>query len=355
MKSPLFSPLQIRSLVFKNRIFVSPMCQYSSHEGFPTSWHLVHLGSRAIGGAACIIQEATAVVPEGRITPNDAGIWSDAHIDAYRPITQFIKDNGSIPAIQLAHAGRKASVSPPWEGGHSLSPNNGGWAIVGPSSIPIDEKSASPHDLNQQEINNIIQSFNQAAARSLAAGFDVIELHAAHGYLLHEFLSPLSNKRTDRYGGSLENRLRLLLEIASSVRHIWPQHLPVFVRLSASDWVDGGWDVHQSTLLCSQLKEIGIDFIDVSSAGLVPYAKIETGPGFQVPFCSAIRRDTGLLTGAVGMITDPRQAEHIIAAQEADVVLLARELLRDPYWPLHAAHALGVDITWPQQYERAKY
>lgn len=354
MTSSLFTPLTLRSLVFKNRIFVSPMCQYSSHDGFPETWHLVHLGSRAVGGAACIIQEATAITPEGRISPGDLGIWSDAHIATYQPITQFIRNNGAIPAIQIAHAGRKASISPPWQGSKLVQPAQGGWNVVAPSALPFDDSLACPHALDEKQIGLIVQSFTQAAQRSLAAGFDVVEIHAAHGYLLHEFLSPLSNKRQDRYGGSLENRLRLVLDVAASVRAVWPQDLPVFVRISASDWVDGGWDLPQSIELCRQLKKRGIDFIDVSSAGLVPYAKVEVGPSYQVPFAEAIKRDVGIPTGAVGMITDPHQAEQIIASNKADVVLLARELLRDPYWPLHAAHSLGVDVTWPPQYERAK-
>lgn len=318
----------------------------------PTTWHLVHLGSRAIGGAACVIQEATAVSPEGRISPNDAGIWNDAHAEAYRPIAQFIKDSGSVPGIQIAHAGRKASTNAPWA--DRKTPIQNGWQVIAPSALPFDVHSPLPVAINEQDIPKLVEQFVSAAEHSLAAGFDVIEIHAAHGYLLHEFLSPLSNQRTDRYGGSLENRMRLALEVAAAVRKIWPQHLPVFVRISASDWADGGWDIQQSTVLCSKLKDIGIDFIDVSSGGNVPNAKISLGPGYQVPFAAAIKRDAKIATGAVGMITEPEQAEQIISSGQADVVLLARELLRDPYWPLHAAHKLGIDIAWPKQYDRAK-
>jgi 2,4-dienoyl-CoA reductase-like NADH-dependent reductase (Old Yellow Enzyme family) len=351
MKSKLFSPIALRGVTFRNRIFVPPMCQYSARDGMPSAWHLVHLGSRAVGGAGCIIQEATAVAPEGRISPTDLGIWNDQQAEAYRPITHFIKDNGGVPAIQLAHAGRKASTSTPWK---TEQPVEETWQVVAPSALPFDEKSPMPHALSEQEIAGIIQSFVKAAERSLTAGFQAVELHAAHGYLLHEFLSPLSNNRTDRYGGSLENRMRLVVEIATAVRQVWPQDLPVFVRISATDWVEGGWDLQQSTALCAKLKEIGIDFIDVSTAGLVPHAKITTGPGYQVQFAAAIKRDVQIATGAVGEITGPEQAEQIIALEQADVVLLGREMLRDPYWPLHAARALGVDTAWPKQYERAK-
>lgn len=352
MSHSLFSSLTLRSLTFKNRIFVSPMCQYSSHDGLPGAWHLVHLGSRAIGGAACVIQEASAVSPEGRITSYDAGIWNDAQAAAYRPITQFIKDNGAVPGVQIAHAGRKASTSVPWADRKTPAANS--WQVIAPSALPFDEHSPQPAAIDEQDIPKLIGQFVNAAEHSLTAGFDVIEIHAAHGYLLHEFLSPLSNRRTDRYGGSLENRMRLVLEVADAVRKIWPQHLPVFVRISASDWTDGGWDLQQSIALCSKLKDIGIDFIDVSSGGNVPHAKIPVGPGYQVPFAAAIKRDVKIPTGAVGLITEPEQAEQMISSGQADAVLLARELLRDPYWPLHAAHKLGVDIEWPKQYDRAK-
>jgi 2,4-dienoyl-CoA reductase-like NADH-dependent reductase (Old Yellow Enzyme family) len=356
MRGNLFSPLTLRSVTFKNRIFVSPMCQYSSTDGMPSDWHLVHLGSRAVGGAACVIQEATAVTPDGRISPSDAGIWSDAQMEAYKPIVQFIKANDAIPGIQIAHAGRKASVSAPWEGGGDkpVQPAQGGWPIVAPSSLPFDAGWLTPRELGGPEIGMLIQAFVKAAQRSLKAGFEVIEIHAAHGYLLHEFLSPLSNQRSDKYGGSLENRMRLTLEVAAAVRKVWPDNLPVFVRISASDWAEGGWEITQSVTLCHKLKELGIDLIDASSGGLVPHAKIPAGPGYQVPFAAAIKQESKIVTGAVGMIVSPEQAEQIIATHQADVVLLARELLRDPYWPLHAADALGINVTWPKQYDRAK-
>lgn len=351
MTCKLFSPFALRGVTFRNRIFVSPMCQYSSRDGMPEAWHLVHLGSRAVGGAGCIIQEATAVAPEGRISANDLGVWNDAQAEAYKPIVRFIRDNGAVPCIQLAHAGRKASASPPWKD-EQAKPEM--WQPVAPSAVPFDDGSPLPRALSEPEIADIVQAFVRAAERSLAAGFEIVELHAAHGYLLHEFLSPLSNRRMDRYGGSLENRMRLVLEAAAAVRRVWPQHLPVFVRISATDWVEGGWDLQQSTALCSKLKEIGIDLIDVSSGGLVPYAKIPAGPGYQVPLAAAIRQKVNMASGAVGMIISPEQAEQIIATGQADIVLLARELLRDPYWPLHAARTLGVNVAWPRPYERAK-
>lgn len=354
MTSNLFTPFKLRSIEFRNRIFVSPMCQYSSQDGIPQAWHLVHLGSRAVGGAACVIQEATAVSAEGRISPSDAGIWNDAQMEAYKPITRFIKEQGAVPGIQIAHAGRKASMPAPWDGNKGLDETQGGWPVVAPSALPFNDDYPKPRVLTETEIGAVVQSFVQAAKRSLAAGYEVIEIHAAHGYLLHEFLSPLSNQRTDRYGGSLENRMRLTLEVAEAVRKIWPDHLPVLTRISASDWAEGGWDIQQSIELCKKLKVIGIDLIDTSSGGLVPYAKIPAAPNYQVPFAAAIRKDADMPTGAVGMITAPEQAETIIAQKQADVVLLARELLRDPYWPLHAAQALGTDIDWPKQYDRAK-
>jgi 2,4-dienoyl-CoA reductase-like NADH-dependent reductase (Old Yellow Enzyme family) len=320
----------------------------------PGTWHLVHYGSRAAGGVACIVQEATAVSPEGRISPGDLGLWNDEQAAAYRPITQFIKENGTIPGVQLAHAGRKASTSAPWEGGKSVEEKKGGWPIVAPSALPFDTDSVVPKALTEPEIEVIIQAFAKAAERSVSAGFEVIELHAAHGYLLHEFLSPLSNKRTDRYGGSLENRMRLTLEVASVVRKVWPQRFPLFVRISASDWVEGGWDVQQSVVLCNKLKEIGVDLIDVSSGGIVPDAKIVVGPGYQVPFSAVIKSECQTVTGTVGMIISPHQAEQIIAMHQADVVFLGREFLRDPYWPIHAAQTLGTDTEWPKQYGRAK-
>lgn len=353
--SQLFSPLRLRELTFRNRIFVSPMCQYSSIDGMPSAWHLVHLGSRAVGGAGLVMVEATGVTPEGRISPHDSGIWSDAHRDAFAPIAQFIKEQGSVPGIQLAHAGRKASTDKPWLGGGPIPAAKGGWQPVAPSALPFSPKHNMPRTMAQADIDELIAAFADATRRALAAGFEVVELHAAHGYLLHEFLSPLSNRRTDQYGGSLENRMRLPLDVARGVREVWPAKLPLFVRISATDWVEGGWDLEQSIEFCRHLKEIGVDLIDCSSAALVPDAKVPAGPGFQVPFAQAIRKEASIATGAVGFITEAFQAEQIVATGEADAVLLARELLRDPYWPLHAAQKLGAEIDyWPKQYLRAK-
>jgi 2,4-dienoyl-CoA reductase-like NADH-dependent reductase (Old Yellow Enzyme family) len=350
----LFTPLQLRELSVRNRIFVSPMCQYSSEEGIPTDWHLVHLGSRAVGGAGLVMVEATAVSPEGRISPKDSGIWSDAHAEAFSRITRFIKARGAAPAIQLAHAGRKASTDLPWRGGKAVPPERGGWQPIAPSAIPFSETYPMPRGMSLDDIETVVGQFAAATRRALAAGFEVVEVHNAHGYLLHEFLSPLSNHRADEYGGSLANRMRLPLRIARTVREIWPSNLPVFVRISASDWAEGGWDLTQSIELCKRYKELGIDLIDCSSGGLVPGAKIPTEPGYQVPFARAIRREVGIATGAVGLITRPQEAEQILAEGDADVVLLARAMLRDPYWPLHAAKVLGVEIAWPVQYQRAK-
>ncbi len=351
--SQLFQPLKIRDVEFRNRVFVSPMCQYSSDEGVPTDWHLVHLGSRAVGGAACVIVEATGVSPEGRISPWDSGLWSQQQARAFVRINRFIKDQGSVPAVQLAHAGRKASTAQPWNGGGAVPVGSGGWKPLGPSAIAFDEHSPVPREMSIGDIDAVVEQFIASARLSADAGFEVIELHMAHGYLLHEFLSPLANHRTDQYGGSLENRMRLPLRIASAVREVWPAGLPLFVRISATDWAEGGWDLPQSVLLAKKMKEIGIDLIDCSSGGQVPHAKIPLGPGYQVPFAEAIRRETGIATGAVGMITEAHQAEKIITSGQADVVLLARELLRDPYWPLHAAKELGAKIEWPKQYGRA--
>lgn len=352
--SKLFSPLQMRSLTLRNRIFVSPMCQYSCADGLPNDWHMVHLGSRAVGGAAMVIVEATAVAPEGRISPSDCGLWNDAQAEAFAPVAHFIAAQGAIPAIQLGHAGRKASVVPPWQGGGAAQEDAGGWPPVAPSALPFGPGSPQPVELDVADLERIAGQFEASARRALKAGFQVVELHMAHGYLLHQFLSPLSNKRDDAFGGSLENRMRLPLEVAHRVRAIWPEELPVMVRLSVTDWVDGGWDLHQSLVLCEHLKELGVDLIDCSSGGLVPDAVIPAAPGFQTPFAAAIREQVGIATGAVGLITAAVQAEQIIATGSADVVLLARELLRDPYWPIHAAAALKVDHPWPVQYERAK-
>jgi len=351
----LFSPLTLRQLTFKNRIFVSPMCQYSSDDGLPTDWHLVHLGSRAVGGAALVIVEATAVSPEGRITPWDSGIWSDRHADAFRRITTFLKQSGAVPGVQLAHAGRKASTEAPWRGGRPFPVDHPlAWQTLAPSAIPFHAGDPTPREMTHADIDKVAADFAAATRRSLDAGFEVIEIHAAHGYLLHEFLSPLSNHRTDEYGGSFENRVRLLLRVARETRAVWPAKWPVFVRLSVTDWADGGWDLEQSVRLSAMLKELGIDLIDCSSGALVPGVKIPVGPGYQVTFAQAIRQRAGIATGAVGMITDPHQAEQILAAGQADAVLLARALLADPYWPLHAAKALGADAAWPEQYLRAK-
>ena len=352
--SKLFTPFRVRDITFRNRVFVSPMCQYSSEDGMPNDWHLVHLGSRAVGGAGLVMVEATAVSPEGRITPQDSGIWSDAHAGAFVRITDFVKANGAVPGVQLAHAGRKASTEVPWRGDKGLSPDHGGWTPLAPSAIQFSDNYPLPREMSSRDVNTVIDQFAAATRRAAAAGFELIEVHAAHGYLLHEFLSPLSNHRTDEYGGSLENRMRLLLQVAAAVRAEWPLRFPLFVRISATDWAEGGWDLPQSIELSRRLKAIGIDLMDCSSGALVPGAKIPVKPGYQVPFSQAIRKEAGIATGAVGMITEAKQAESIISEGQADVVLLARELLRDPYWPLHAAKELGDDVTWPQQYARAK-
>lgn len=352
--STLFSQFKLRGTEFKNRIFVSPMCQYSAQDGMANSWHLVHLGGRAVGGAGLVMVEATGVVAEGRISPYDLGIWSDLHAEALAPIAQFIEEQGSVPALQLAHAGRKASVDAPWLSSNGFQPEQGGWQVVAPSAIPFSADSPMPRELALTELDGIVKDFVDAARRALHAGFKVVEIHMAHGYLLHQFLSPLSNHRTDAYGGSLENRARLPLQVARAVREVWPHELPLFVRISATDWVEGGWDLPQSIELCRWLKEIGVDLIDCSSGGLVGNAKIPVAPGFQVTFATAIKKETGLAVGAVGLITEATQAEEIVATGQAEVVFLARELLRDPYWPLHAAYKLGVDVPWPNQYLRAK-
>lgn len=352
--SILFSPLILRSITFRNRIFVSPMCQYSSHDGLPADWHLVHLGSRAVGGAGLVVVEATAVSPEGRISPDDSGIWSDVHAEAFVPITRFIREQGSVAGIQLAHAGRKGSCTPPWLGGGPLGLEACGWQPLAPSAVHFDVGHPVPRALTLDELDEIEGQFRAAARRAVLAGFQVVELHMAHGYLLHEFLSPLVNFRNDDYGGSLENRLRFPLRVARAVREEWPDELPLFVRISATDWVEGGWDIDQSVLLARRLKEIGVDLIDCSSGFAVPDEPIPFGPGFQVPFAARIRTEAGIASGAVGCITEPAQAEQIVATGQADAVLLGRQMLRDPYWPLHAAKTLGVDMDWPNQYLRVK-
>jgi 2,4-dienoyl-CoA reductase-like NADH-dependent reductase (Old Yellow Enzyme family) len=352
--SKLFSPLQIRGVRLKNRIVVSPMCQYSSEDGFVNDWHVVHLGSRAVGGASLVIFEATGVSPEGRITPYDLGIWSDEHIDGLKRIVDFIHAQGSVAGIQLAHAGRKASHNQPWNGGLFLSESEGGWQTVGPSAIPFSQATDAPLQLDKAGIEKVVSDFRSATLRALEAGFKVIEVHAAHGYLLHQFLSPLSNQRNDEYGGSFENRTRLVVQIVEAVRQVLPDNLPLFVRVSATDWTEGGWTLEDTVQLAKILKEKGVDLIDCSTGGNVPHAKIPAGPGYQVPFAEEVRKQTGLMTGAVGLIQGAQQAEDILQNEQADLILLAREFLRDPYFPLHAAFELGDDIGWPDQYVRAK-
>ncbi len=355
--SQLFQPLTLRQLTLPNRIAVSPMCQYSAKAGMANDWHLVHLGSRAVGGAGLVIIEATAVSPDGRISPEDLGIWSDEHVEPLRRITRFIEAQGSLAGVQLAHAGRKASTWRPWLGKHGSVPiAAGGWTPVGPSAIAFSPEHAVPTALDEAGIAAVVQAFVEAAERSLAAGFKIAEVHAAHGYLLHQFLSPLSNQRQDRYGGSFDNRIRLLLEVTTAVRAVWPEELPLFVRLSATDWVEDGWNADETVELARRLKEIGVDLIDVSSGGTAASAEIPVGPGYQTQFAERVRKEAGIATGTVGMITEAVQAEHILRTGQADLILLARELLRDPYWPLHAAEYLRDNsVPWPAQYVRAAH
>jgi 2,4-dienoyl-CoA reductase-like NADH-dependent reductase (Old Yellow Enzyme family) len=348
----LFSKLKLRGVEFRNRIWVSPMCQYSSADGMPNDWHLVHLGSRATGGAGLVIMEATAVSPEGRISPSDAGIWSDAHAEAYKRITTFIKSQGAIPGIQIAHAGRKASTAEPWNGGKLVDEGYGGWETLAPSAIAFADDYPMPREMTKEDIEKATEDFAQAAERAVNAGFEVIEIHAAHGYLFHEFLSPLSNKRADEYGGTLENRMRFPLEVLRRVREAVSENLPVFVRISATDWIENGWDLEQSIEFCRRLKELGIDLVDVSTGGNVPDANIPIAPGYQVPFAAEIRKQVGIATAAVGMITEPVQAEEILRKGDADAVLIAREFLRDPYFPFRAARELGGEVDVPKQYGR---
>jgi 2,4-dienoyl-CoA reductase-like NADH-dependent reductase (Old Yellow Enzyme family) len=350
----LFTPLTLRELSVRNRIFVPPMCQYSATDGVPNDWHLVHYGTRAVGGAGLIVVEATAVCPEGRISPYDLGLWSDEQSRAFAPVTRFIKEQGAVPAVQIAHAGRKASTDAPWLTGATLAPGRGGWEPLAPSALAFSSAHTAPRALSRADMDTVVRQFAEGAQRAQAAGFEVVEVHMAHGYLLHEFLSPITNKRDDEYGGSLENRARLPLAVARAVRAAWPEELPVFVRISATDWVTGGWDLAQSVQLAKWLKDIGIDLIDCSTGALVPDAPMPAGPGFQVPFAAAIRKDADIATAAVGFITEAYQAEQIVATGQADAVLLGRELLRNPYWPLRAARRLGADIPWPRQYLRAK-
>ncbi|HSI63817.1 MAG TPA: NADH:flavin oxidoreductase/NADH oxidase [Candidatus Saccharimonadia bacterium] len=355
LNSPqLFSPFKLRDVTFRNRIGVSPMCQYSSEDGFANEWHLVHLGSRAVGGAAMVMTEAAAVLPEGRISPQDLGIWKDAHVEMLSRIFRFVESHGAVPAVQLAHAGRKASTAVPWKGREGVPENEGGWRpIYAPSPVPFGPQDIVPTELDLAGIQRVVQAFAAAAQRSRDAGARVVEIHAAHGYLLHEFLSPLTNLRTDGYGGSFENRMRALLEVVTAVREVWPERLPLLVRISATDWVSGGWDRDQSVELARMLKPMGVDMIDCSSGGAVPDAKIPTAPGYQVPYAERIRQETGMPTAAVGMITGAQQAEEIISTGKADMVFLARQFLRDPYWPLQAARELGHQLPAPVQYQRA--
>jgi 2,4-dienoyl-CoA reductase-like NADH-dependent reductase (Old Yellow Enzyme family) len=349
----LFEPLKLRDIVLSNRIGIPPMCQYSAHDGMAADWHFVHYGSRAVGGAALMIVEATAVTPEGRISLGDMGIWDDRHIEPLARIARFAQQQGCVAAIQLAHAGRKASVGLGWQAQSTLSETDGGWKTVAPSAVAFGPGYAVPGELDAAAIAGVIASFAAGARRAREAGFQTVEIHAAHGYLLHQFLSPLSNLRKDAYGGSFENRTRLVREVVAAVRTEWPEHLPVLIRLSATDWVDGGWNADETVELCRMLKGLGVDLVDVSSAGLVLTAKIPAGPGFQTEFAARVRREAGIAAAAVGLITSPAQADHIVRSGQADIVLLGREILRNPYWPLAAAQALGQETTWPHQYLRA--
>jgi len=350
----LFSPLKIRGVEIKNRVAVSPMCMYSAVNGFPQDWHIVHLGSRAVGGAGLIIQEATSVSPEARISPDELGIWSDELAEAYVRVNDFIKSQGCVPGIQLAHAGRKASMCSPLKGSGVITPDNGGWRVLGPTAEAFSPEYPVPKEMTKEDIRKVVGDFTKAAERSVNAGFRIIELHMAHGYLVHQFYSPLSNKRTDEYGGSFENRTRLAVEIAGSVRSILPVDVPLFVRISSTDWTEGGWTIEDSVKLSAILKKEGVDLIDCSSGGNVPAAKIPLGPGYQIPFAERIKKETGILTGGVGLITSPEQADMIIRNGQADIVLLGREFLREPYWPLKAAGTLKVEKPFPKHYERAK-
>jgi 2,4-dienoyl-CoA reductase-like NADH-dependent reductase (Old Yellow Enzyme family) len=349
----LFDPIAFRDVTLANRIIVSPMCQYSSTDGFPNDWHIVHLGSRAVGGAGLVFTEAAAVTADGRISPDDLGIWNDIHIGAFTRVVRFIKGEGSAAGIQLAHAGRKASTHRPWGGQGAVPPEEGGWVPIAPTDDPFAPDYPRPRAMTVADIADVVDAFRQAARRALLAGFDVVEVHAAHGYLIHEFLSPLTNTRTDEYGGSFDNRIRLCLEVVDAVRTIWIDERPLFVRISSTDWVPGGWDIDQSIELARRLHGRGVDLIDCSSGGNVARADIPVGPGYQVPFAERVRQEVGVRTGAVGLITTPQQADAIIREGRADCVLLAREMLRNPYWPLAAARELGRDVAWPAQYVRA--
>ena len=353
--SHLFDPLTLRSLTLANRIVVSPMCQYSSVDGFSNDWHVVHLGTRAVGGAALVMTEATAVTADGRISPQDLGIYDEGHVEGLARCVRVIHEQNTLAGTQLAHAGRKASTARPWEGGGALSPKQGGWQPIGPTDVPFADNYSGPRAATTMDIAAIVAAFATGARRAFEAGFDIVEVHAAHGYLIHEFLSPLGNTRTDDYGGSYDNRARLCLEVVDAIRAVWPERLPLLVRISATDWKDGGWDLDQAVELGRRLRAHGVDLVDCSSGGAVHDQKIAVGPGYQVPFAERIRRDAGVPTGAVGLITRAEQADAIISHGQADVVLLARELLRDPYWPLHAAEHLGHTVPWPPQYLRAAH
>lgn len=355
----LFTPLTIREVTLRNRIMVSSMCQYSSEDGFMNDWHMVHLGSRAVGGAGLVMTEATAVEARGRIAPQDAGLWKDEQIEPMARIVRFIQEQGAVAGIQLAHAGRKASVARPWEGGHGVNVEQGGWPdeVVGPSAVAFNETYHTPYELSKAEIGDIKQAFGEAAGRAIKAGFEVVEIHAGHGYLLNQFLSPAANQREDEYGGSLENRARFLLEVVGAVREVWPESFPIFVRISATDWLpetEPSFRADDAVKLARLLGEAGVDLVDVSTGGISARQQIQPGPGYQVPFAERVKQGAGLLTAAVGLIYEPEQADNIIRQGQADLVALARELLRDPYWPMRAAHVLGHDIKWPDQYLRAK-
>lgn len=351
----LFEPLRLRGVELPHRILVSPMCQYSCTDGLANEWHLVHLGTRAVGRAAAVLTEANAVTPDGRISPDDLGIWSDAHVEPLRRVFSFVEKQGSVPGTQLAHAGRKGSTSAPFKGGKPISPQEGGWSpIPAPSPLPFADGYQTPQEMSREQIAAVVQAFADAARRADAAGAKIVELHSAHGYLLHSFLSPLSNQRRDEYGGTLQNRMRMVVEVVDAVRRVWPEKYPLFLRISVSDWTEGGWTPEDSIALAQTLRDHGVDLFDCSSGGNVAGARIPLGPGYQVAFAQRVRQEAGVLTGAVGMITDPAQADQIIRAGQADVVFLARQFLRDPYWPLTAARALGQDIQWPPQYDRAK-
>lgn len=351
----LFEPLVLRDVEISNRLVVSPMCQYSSQDGFANDWHLVHLGSRAVGRAGLVFTEATAVVPEGRISPQDLGIWKDEHVEMLARIVRFIDGQGSVAGMQLAHAGFKASTLPPWLGGGTVDVKNGGWRpVYSASAVPFSDTSIVPEALDKAGIERAVQAFAAAAKRALAAGFRVVEIHGAHGYLIHEFLSPVTNKRTDEYGGTFENRSRFLRETIEAIREVWPEKLPLFLRISATDWVEGGWTPDDSVALAKMVRPLGVDLIDCSSGGIAPGVKIPLGPGYQVPFARKVRNEGGIPTGTVGMITEATQAERILAEGSADLILMARQFLRDPYVPLHAAKELGEELEWAVQYVRAK-